>query len=105
MHLIYFSVEYKPQFGDEWPLMGQEINFLDSSKKNLASLFGTCDLLTVLCSVGVINSKQKELVASKTTPDAKSDALLVLLKRGTLSDFKKISVLLLTRQGMFSYEE
>jgi len=100
-HLVNYvcsNGEYKPQFGDDWPLMDAEINFLDLSKKYLASLFGTSDLLTMLCSMSVINSKQKELIASKTTLDAKSDALLVILKRGALSDFRKISFLLMIRQ-------
>lgn len=102
IHLVNYvcsNGEYKPQFGDEWPLMDEEINFLESSKAYLASLFGTCDLLPMLCSMDIIDSKQKELIASKTTPYAKSDVLLVILKRGTLSDFKNISSLLMTRQA------
>src|SRR6218665_1472197 len=81
--------EHCPELGDDWPLTEREISILDKNQRVLVDLLECCDLLGLLYSHDVINRRQRDFVKSKTVTHEKNDALLEILRRTSLHNYKK----------------
>ena len=87
---MYWCVaERGPESGDDWPLTVREISILDTNQRSLVDLLETCDLLFYLYSDKVINNRQRDFVSSKTACYEKNGALLEILRRTSLGNYKK----------------
>ena len=83
--VILGSLEYKEEFGGDWPLREKEISILDANEECLVDLLDTRDLLCRMFSTGVINRRQMEYISSKPTSYEKNEELLGVLRRSSFS--------------------
>ena len=86
---MYIVSEYSDEFGEDWPLEENQISILNVNHKRFVDLLELRDLLGLLYSWIVINIRQKELIYSKSTSHEKNDALLGILRRRSLRDYKQ----------------
>ena len=97
--MLLFS-EYKPEYGEEWPLTEREISILDVNEESLIELLDLRILLDLLCSSEVINNRQKVSISSEPNPHRRTEALLDILRRCSLHDYQQtISCLRLSNQN------
>lgn len=80
-------LDYKAQLGGEWPLTEKEISTLDSNFEVLVDLLEPTELLGRLLSSKVISARQLEFISSKPTTYDKNEALLEILRRGSLASY------------------
>lgn len=80
-------LDYKTQFGGEWPLTDKEISTLDSNFEVLVELLEPSELLGRLLSSKVISPRQLEFISAKPTTSDKNEALLEILRRGSLAAY------------------
>ena len=86
---MYIVLEYSDEFGEDWPLSENQISILNINHKSFVDLLELTDLLGLLYSSRVINSRQKESISSKPTSHEKNNALLGILRRRSLRDYKQ----------------
>jgi len=84
---IFRSLEYKAEFGGDWPLGEKEVSTLDANEESLVDLLDTTDLLSRMFSTRVINRRQMEFIYSKPTSYEKNEELLGILRRSSLSNY------------------
>lgn len=82
-------VDFKPEFGGDWPLTEKEISIIDANHTTLINLLEPCELTYLLFATDVINSRQKDSIASKLTNHEKNEVLLDILTRRSLFDYHK----------------
>ena len=93
-------LEYSDEFAEDWPLGTDEISILDTNLGSLVDVLDLTDLLSLLYSSKVINTRQKNSISSKPTSHERNHALLGILRRRSLGDYKQtIRCLRETRQG------
>lgn len=94
--MIY--AEYDPKYGHNWPVLEPERKHLDLIRDQLPCLLIPI-YLNSLHSMNVLNLWHVNLILSKPSLEAKCDALLEILKRGSRDDFFKVTFLLAAYQG------
>src|SRR6218665_2412890 len=82
-------LEYSDKFGENWPLTAKQNSLLDINHGRLVDLLDSAELLVLLFSSLVINGRQKESISSKPTPHEMNHALLYILRRRSLGDYRK----------------
>ena|SRR6218665_395192 len=80
---------YGLAFGDDWPLSENDLRRLDINRESLMDLLDTTDLCIRLFSEKVINDRQKQFISSKPTNYEKNEALLDILSKFSLRQYKK----------------
>src|SRR6218665_2336634 len=88
MHV--FFVEYKPEYGNDWPLTEKEISVLDINRESLVDLVDCSDLLVRLYSTQVINLRQRETISSEPTNHRRNEGLLDILRRRSIDDYRQV---------------
>src|SRR6218665_2423874 len=88
-HNYFYSSGYRFSFGDDWPLTESEINRLDINRESLIDLLDTTDLCIRLFSEEVINNRQKQFIFSKPTDAEKNEALLDILTKFSIRQYRK----------------
>jgi len=94
MYINVVRVGYGLAFGDDWPLSESNLRKLDINRESLIDLLDTSDLCNRLYSEKVINNRQKQLILSKPTDSEKNEALLDMMTRFSLRQYKKTIVCL-----------
>lgn len=89
LYLNEHFLEYADTYGEEWPLTSKEMSILDTNHGSLVDLLDLTDLLSLLYSSKVINNRQKDSISSKPTLHEKSEALLQILRRRSLRDYRE----------------
>src|SRR6218665_3608430 len=86
---MYIVLEYSDEFGEDWPLAENQISILNINHKSFVDLLELIDLLGLLYSSEVINRRQMESISSKPTSHEENNALLGILRRRSLRDYKQ----------------
>src|SRR6218665_2870968 len=86
---MYIVSEYSDEFGEDWPLEENQISILNVNHKRFVDLLELTDLLGLLYSSRVINSMQKEFISSKATSHKKNNALLGILRKLSLLNYRQ----------------
>src|SRR6218665_1012125 len=85
-----YSVEYKSEYGGEWPLTEKELSVLDTDRESLVDLIDCSELVVRLYSAKVINVRQREMISSEQANHRRNEALLDILRRHSINDYKKV---------------
>ena len=85
-----YSVEYKSEYGGEWPLTEKELSVLDTNRESLVDLIDCSELVVRLYSAKVINVRQREMISSEQANHRRNEALLDILRRHSINDYKKV---------------
>ena len=86
---MYIVLEYSDEFGEDWPLAENQISTLNRNHRSFVDLLELSDLLGRLYSSKVINRWQMESISSKPTSHEKNNALLGILRRRSLRDYRQ----------------
>lgn len=83
----FLFVEYKEEFGLDWPLRETEEKILDCNQETLVDMLHSDELLPKLFSKGVFKKRQRDGISSKPTEHEKSEALLDAVRRFSLKSY------------------
>ena len=84
------SLERRSEHGGDWPLTDNEISILDTNRESLVDVLDCSDLLIRLFSAQVINVRQRETISSKRKGHRKNEALLDILRRLSIADYRQV---------------
>ena len=83
-------IEYKSEYGGDWPLTDNELSILDTNQESLVDLVDCSDLLIRLFSAQVINGRQRETIFSEPTNHRRNEVLLDILRRRSVDDYRQV---------------
>ena len=81
-------LEYKSEYGGDWPLTEKEMSSLDTNQESLVDLIDCSDLLVRLFSANVINGRQRETISSEPTNHRRNEVLLDILRKRSIDDYR-----------------
>jgi len=81
-------LEYKAEYGGDWPLTEKEMSSLDTNQESLVDLMDCSDLLVRLFSANVINGRQRETISSEPTNHRRNEVLLDILRKRSIDDYR-----------------
>lgn len=90
-HLVNFlnsNGVYKEECEGVWPILDKHIKILDINRCSLVDLIDPSELMNELFAKGVINQRHREHIESKKTAYRRSEALLDIVRRFSLSKFR-----------------
>lgn len=81
---------YKEEFGDEWPLTGELIKILNVNQGNLIDTIDPTHsgLVNRLFAAKVMNQRQYAFISEEPGTARKNTALLNILRRRSIKDYK-----------------
>lgn len=85
---LFFSLVYDPEFNEDWPLRDNEMKSMRVNRVKLIEIIDSQDLCIYLLSKGVINTRQREFISSKSCNSEKNEALLDVLRRFSVKQFR-----------------
>ena len=80
---------YSDDFGKNWPLAETDVSILNTNHRSFVDLLDLTDLLGLLYFSKVINRRQMESISSKPTSHEKNNALLGMLRKRSLRDYRQ----------------
>lgn len=78
---ILSNGECRSEFGLEWPLTASEIENLNVNQEELVDLLDTSELLCILYSKQVINTRQRDAIESQSISARRNQVLLGIIRR------------------------
>lgn len=85
---------YNEEYEGVWPITEEHIKILDINRCSLVELIDPSELINELFAKGVINQRHREHVESKKTAYKRSEALLDIVRRFSLSSFGEFQICL-----------
>lgn len=89
---MYFLYTAKnEEFGEDWPLEDDRIRQLDINQEFLINTIESCesDLICKLLAEKVISEMQYSFISEERNSISKNEALLSILRRGSVRDYNK----------------
>lgn len=90
--MLFIISEYRPEFGDDWPLTADKIQILDRNQEYLVDQIDPLELISHLFASGVLSARQRAAISSRGANYERSELLLEILRRKSRNDYQKVIV-------------